>query len=168
MFAEKGYTSIEIDVSAPSFSSPETSSAPFKDMAKVLNDRIRLMGIPFAPVIISEGVSCLVTQAFVEDFPASGLVMVNPPPDEDPRPKKGSEGGGWEWPKFGYEPRFPILVIAGEGEMRGLEVGSRVLRAAQGGVGRGGKGVSVERLVDGVRGDRSRVVSSLSTRLQGC
>jgi hypothetical protein len=26
-------------------------------------------------------------------------------------------------------------------------------------VGRGGKGVSVERLVDGVRGERSRVVS---------
>lgn len=87
--------------------------------------------------------------------------MLNPPPDTDIRINAEREReGGWEWPTFNYEPRFPILVLADEGRMKGLKEGSRVARAAEGGVWRGGKGVSVEVMGEGdERGEETRVVS---------
>lgn len=44
----------------------------------------------------------------------------------------------------------------GEGSRKG-----RLGRAAEQGTGRGGKGVEVERVVDGERGEKTRVVSDL-------
>jgi hypothetical protein len=158
MFAEKGYTSIEIDVNPPPY-----SSTPFAAMVGVLATQIRTLGIPFPPVIVATGRACLLSQAYIEDYAASGLVMVNPPGDEDDRRGSiGDKGKEWEWPKLTYEPRFPILVIADEQRLGTLEQTSRVVRAAGEGIGRGGKGVSVEKLVDGERGERSRIVCPTS------
>jgi hypothetical protein len=161
MFAEKGYTSIEIDVVPAPY-----ASKPFAGMVGVLATQIRTLGIPFGPVIIASGRAGLLAQAYVEDWAATGLVLINPPPDVDPRPAaaspSGEEGGAglaWEWPEFRYEPHFPILVLGEQGQMGRLEKENRIVRAAQDGVGRGGKGVSVAALVDGERGDQSRVVS---------
>ncbi|ORY32106.1 hypothetical protein BCR39DRAFT_59132 [Naematelia encephala] len=154
MFAEKGYTTLELDITAPASSS---SNSPLGAMTNMLASHIRLMAIPFPPVIISSGQSCLLTQAYVEDHPASGLVLINPPPDDDPNPKKNVQGEGegergWVWPKFNYEPRFPILVMEEEGVVKA----ERLTKAAEAGVGRGGKGVSLEALRDGPRGEKSR------------
>lgn len=165
MFAEKGYTGIEIDITAPSGETSSSSSSgsdfssgvstpgkvgtneEFKSvldsMTTMLASQIRLMAIPFAPIIISSGPSSTaLTQNYISSHPASGLVLVNP-----------SEGEREE-SMFNYEPSFPILVINDRGEH-----GGRLGQAAIAGVGRGGKGVDVERIVDGERGEKTRVVS---------
>ena len=166
MFAEKGYTAVEIDItnaSSPSSSSSTgtgdggTQQSPLPSMAKVLAGQIRLMAIPFPPILISSGFSCLLTQTYIEDNPVSGLVMLNPPPDD--APKGLSKVLSFEWPRFKYEPLFPILIMGQPGETEGLTGRVRVARAAGEGVSRGGKGVSLGELRDGLRGEKSRVVS---------
>ena len=86
----------------------------------------------------------MLTQNYISSHPASGLVIVNPP--------EGEEADAM----FDFEPSFPILVVNGEGTSKG-----RLGRAAEQGTGRGGKGVEVERVVDGERGEKTRVVSDL-------
>ncbi|EAL22376.1 hypothetical protein CNBB5490 [Cryptococcus deneoformans B-3501A] len=144
MFAERGYTSIEIDITAPPPQSLPSDESPFRQMTTALS-----------------------SQAFIEDFPASGLVLVDPLPDEDPRSagqggKKGNGGGladwavgdkkgGWEWPKFRYEPHFPILLITSQTRMTALSTSNRLVRDHVGENpnrhgwlgGRSGKGVEV-------------------------
>ena len=153
MFAEKGYTALEIDIAAP----PTSAESPFPSMTSRLANQSRLLAIPFPPIIVSSGTTCLLTQSYVSDNPASGLVLVNPPPDSDMR-QRGDKV--WEWPQFNYEPRFPILVVAEEEGMDRMRQGSRLMRAAKGEVGRGGKGISVETIRDGERGEETRVVCS--------
>lgn len=155
MFAEKGFTTVEIDVVPPSY-----SKTPFAGMVGVLATQIRTLAIPFPPIIVASGTACLLCQKYIEDWGASGIVLINPPPDEDPRGGSlGEQGKEWEWPALSYEPQFPILVMAEDGQLGGMAKTSRIVRAAENGIGRGGKGVSVESLVDGERGEKSRVVS---------
>jgi hypothetical protein len=161
MFAEKGYTALQVDITLPPKSGGKSGSeenreglgegSVLKAMTSLLASQIRLLAIPFPPIIIASGASCLITQSYVEDHPGSGLVLVSPPPDEDPSPEKEMERG-WKWPVFAYEGTFPILLLAGDGD-------SRVRRMAGEGVGRGGRGVRVEELRDGVGGEESRLVS---------
>jgi hypothetical protein len=144
MFAEKGYTGIEIDITAPS-SAEETTKSVLDSMTTMLASQIRLMAIPFAPIIISSGAaSTMLTQNYISSHPASGLVLVNP--------LEGKEADEM----FDYEPSFPILVVNGGNK------GGRLARAAEEGTGRGGKGVEVESIVDGERGEKTRVVSTSS------
>ncbi|WVO17040.1 hypothetical protein L204_104727 [Cryptococcus depauperatus] len=126
MFAEKGYTAIEIDITAP-LSSENT----FVQMSTALSSQIRLSAIPFPPIIIARGKSTLLAQAYIEDFPASGLVLLDPLSDDDTRDartkKIGSENG-WQWPKFKYEPLFPILLITSAERMNELSTSNRLVR----------------------------------------
>lgn len=191
MFAEKGYTALEVDITAAGAgvqaasgsqtrSQPESAldgssataptESPLKAMTTLLASQIRLLAIPFPPILIASGASCLLTQAYIEDNPASGLVLVSPPPDEDPSPSspRASSSGRagervWKWPTFGYEGTFPILLLGEEGG----QSQSRLGKMAEKGVGRGGKGVSLEGLVDGPRGEKSRVVSRACPRFVG-
>lgn len=172
MFGEKGYTALEVDITAPSSLSiaPESSSgtdgagsqssdaavSPLKAMSTLLASQIRLLAIPFPPIVVASGAaSCLLTQAFVEDNPAAALVMLNPPPDADPRPQQAQQA--WTWPSFKYEGTFPILVMSDKQGVQRME-SSRVGKMSEKGVGRGGKGVSLLSTVDGIRGERTRVV----------
>jgi hypothetical protein len=144
MFAEKGYTGIEIDITAPSTSSSEETKSVLDSMTTMLASQIRLMAIPFAPIIISSGpASTMLTQNYISSHPASGLVLVNP--------LEGEEAEGM----FNYEPNFPLLVVNEGGKSQG-----RLGVAAEKGVGRGGKGVEIESVVDGERGEKTRVVST--------
>jgi hypothetical protein len=165
MFASRGYTAVEVDVSVdPNAESASTEGdgpsfpEPIKSAKTALNAQLRLLNIPFAPVVIASGPAGLVAQAYVSDHPASGLVLVDPPADEDPRDK-----AAWAWPKFNYEPRFPILLVPTE-EAASAAKGSRVGAAAEDGVGRGGQGVSIVAVEDGVRGEKTRMVSCLGVR----
>ncbi|WRT66811.1 uncharacterized protein IL334_003774 [Kwoniella shivajii] len=131
MFAEKGYTSVEIDINSPSspstttsFSSPEETVSPFKPMITVLSSEIRLLSIPFPPILIASGSSTLLAQAYIEDNPSSGLILINPSPDEDPRAKASD----WKWPVFKYEPHFPILVLSDHEGLNKLSVTNRLVR----------------------------------------
>ncbi|KAL1407469.1 hypothetical protein Q8F55_006902 [Vanrija albida] len=149
MLSQRGYTTVEVDVSA---AADEASPSPVIAASKALNSQLRMLGIPFAPIVIASGPASLVAQAYVSDFPASGLVLVSPPPDADPR----AEGdAAWPWPEFSYEPHFPILLVGDEAALEHTRVG----RAAADGVGRGGKGVSLAPEIDGPRGDKTRYVS---------
>lgn len=144
MFAEKGYTGIEIDITSPPPSDSTTTTTSVLDsMTTMLASQIRLMAIPFAPIIISSGrASTMLSQNYISSHPASGLVLVNPDQGEEAETM------------FDYEATFPILVVNDKGTH-----GGRLGRAAEQGVGRGGKGVEVEQSVDGERGERTRVVS---------
>lgn len=159
MFAQRGYTTVEVDISAVE-DVPDGDgdiTGVIKAASSALNDQIRLLAIPFAPVVIASGPGCLVAQAYVSDHPASGLVLVSPPPDEDPRGRREKKGE-WKWPKFGYEPRFPICIVAPQGGMDAV-MSTRVGKASEEGVRRGGKGVSVIQGY-GVRSEKTRLVSA--------
>lgn len=176
MFAERGYTTLEVDVTAPTAShgdaavalddqgqrmtSSNSSStdrdqatAVLQEMSKLLASQIRLLAIPFAPIVISEGYSSWLAQAYVEDNPASGLVMI------DPAPSAGDAGvDSSTSPKFGYEPHFPVLILASGDKAQGVKE-SRVGRYSEQGVGRGGKGVTIDDAPHGARSEKRRIVS---------
>jgi hypothetical protein len=177
MFATRGYTTVEVDVSVASApaSAADTANGSSDDSSNgngapsfpreiaaaksALNDQIRLLNIPFAPIIVASGSSCLVAQAYISDHAASGLVLVSPPPDADPRTEATTQEAGWAYPQFTYEPRFPILLVAEPGQEEAVTA-SRVGSAAEDGVGRGGKGVSIQVATEGPRGEKTRMVSS--------
>nr|XP_031858566.1 uncharacterized protein CI109_005946 [Kwoniella shandongensis]KAA5525638.1 hypothetical protein CI109_005946 [Kwoniella shandongensis] len=187
MLAEKGYTSIEIDITAPASSSSETAPleitqlssssstptfpdpdrasassseaeviSPFPSMVTALNSQIRLMAIPFPPIIIARGGSTLLAQAYIEDHPASGLVLLDPTADDDPRSSSASntseKGQTWKWPVFKYEPHFPLLILSSQEKMTKLSVENRLVREFAGEdpnksgwtLGRRGRGKGVE------------------------
>ncbi|KAL7422089.1 hypothetical protein Q5752_002732 [Cryptotrichosporon argae] len=148
MFAEKGYMTVEADLSV------DAPDAAVPALVNSLASQVRLLAIPFPPVLIASGLGCLVTQAYVSDHPASGIVLISPPPDEDARPAGAQQE--WAWPRLTYEPKFPILVLGDKGDMSRLE-SSRVGSVAKHGVGRGGKGVTLEELADGPRGEKTRI-----------
>ncbi|CAK9781351.1 hypothetical protein CC85DRAFT_325853 [Cutaneotrichosporon oleaginosum] len=175
MFSMRGYTTVQVDVSvttsshlspAPGGEGEEKAiSGPVKQAAAALNDQLRLLAIPYAPVIVASGSACLVAQAYVSDYRASGLVLVEPPPDEDPRggvgvATAGAKAAGGEaakpyaWPKFSFEPRFPVLVVASaenEAAVRASRLGREALERP------GGRGVSVMLQKDGPRGEGTRM-----------
>ncbi|WVQ77945.1 hypothetical protein IAT38_000025 [Cryptococcus sp. DSM 104549] len=181
MFAEKGYTSIEIDITppstptrstlpgaSPSSDSPDAGPAsPLPTMVTALSSQIRLMAIPFPPLLIARGQSSLLAQAYLEDHPASGLVIVDPLPDADPRDDAAkAASGGWAWPVFKYEPHFPLLVVGTHEGLAKASTENRLVREHSGvdpnpgkwfgGRGRG-KGVELAVRDEGELGEQARV-----------
>ncbi|WVW83515.1 hypothetical protein I302_105536 [Kwoniella bestiolae CBS 10118] len=169
MFSEKGYTSVEIDITIPSTPSSASSSTAdpsfdpeelsISPLVTQLSTEIRLLAIPFPPILIARGISTLLAQAYIEDHPSSGLVLLDPMPDQDPRSDQhGKEEKGGKrltWPTFTFEPHFPILVMSDQASLRELSVSNRLVR--EHGIlpkdgkekkgwfgGRSGKGVEIE------------------------
>lgn len=173
LFAQRGYTTVEVDVStgadavfaeAAAAAGKGTggptgdgeAASPITAASKALNAELRLLNIPFSPVIIASGPAALVAQAYVSDFPASGLVLVSPPPDADPR--DAADQKAWAWPTFNYEPTFPILLLT-SAQHEGAVLSSRVGQAAKDGTGRGARGVSLAVAPDVPRGNNAFYVS---------
>lgn len=168
MFAEKGYTGIEIDVAAPPVipDSPSEGldakgTTPLAAMTNALASQIRLQAIPFPPVLIAEGEACVLTQGYISDNPASGLVLINPPHVGHTGAQAGSAAPADAGEvRFDYEPHFPILVMGSGPE--------RLRTASERGLGRGGKGVTwVEQRDADARGEKNRIVrccASISAR----
>lgn len=160
MFAERGYTTLEVDVAAPESAlhaqgeGREAATAVLGEMSKLLASQIRLLAIPFAPIIISEGHSTWLAQAYVEDNPASGLVMIDPAPSAgDATAVKDAAA-----PRFGYEPHFPVLLVGSPAMIDGVR-SSRVGEFSGQGVRRGGKGVTIKDAPEGPRSETRRLVS---------
>ncbi|GMK55775.1 hypothetical protein CspeluHIS016_0208310 [Cutaneotrichosporon spelunceum] len=150
MFALRGYTTVEVDVGVSVPLVAESEQAGIKQAADTLDAQLRRLLVPFAPVIIASGPACLVAQAYVSDYRAGGLVVLEPPPDEDPR----AEAKPFAWPAFRFEPRFPILVMpppGGEEGVRTSRLGMQALDEP------GGRGVSVIVEKDGPRGEETRM-----------
>ncbi|KAG9124545.1 hypothetical protein FRC07_011168 [Ceratobasidium sp. 392] len=117
MFAERGYTTLEIDLAPPPAddSASKTSQALLEHFTKDLRSHVRLAAIPFPPVIIARAGTCVIAQSYVESNPASGLVLIEPPvsnascvPDLLPTPTD----------EFTFEPRFPIAVLSSSDKLR--------------------------------------------------
>lgn len=142
------------------------------------------MAVPWPPVLISSGTSTLLSQTFISDYPASALVLINPPggaeetkllnqgttttsdskTDSASAPVSSqqdqSTGGG-----FTYEPHFPILVLSTPNKRTSIFGGNepvethRLVKGWAGqAIGRGGKGVTYEKLEGSdERSDKTRI-----------
>lgn len=119
-----------------------------------LAHQVRLLAIPFPPILISSSTSTLLTQSYISDHPASGIVLVAPPVDNA---SVASSNPDDRLPEFNYEPHFPILVVSPTELADQLKANNRLVRDyAPKGVGRGGKGVSFEQVQDPTS-DRTRM-----------
>jgi hypothetical protein len=128
-YSERGYTTVEIDLGLPETSlSSSQLMEYFENGMKVargrvhggnsiehnfystvipldLRSHIRLAAIPFPPIIFARSMGSLITQTYISSNPASGLVLLSPPPntasiDVDPSLKE-----------FDFEPKFPLLIV---------------------------------------------------------
>ncbi|KAK7058818.1 hypothetical protein VNI00_001442 [Paramarasmius palmivorus] len=122
MYADKGYTCLDVDVSMPPAGSNDSQSM-LKHFESELQSAIRLCMIPFAPVIIARGPSCLITQQYISSHPATGLILISPPPSNDDVDILSTP-----LPEFNFEPKFPIAVFATPQEMEALKVKNRLVR----------------------------------------
>lgn len=145
-------------------SASAAGSAILRSMSSELAHQIRLLAIPFPPILIAQGATAqLVGQTYVSDHPASGLVMVAPTSSLEFATAEGGEQqqqqGLLKAPEFNYEPRFPILVLSPPSLAPHLEQSHRLVRDhASAGVGRGGKGVSWENeATEDIRSERNRM-----------
>ena len=94
---------------------------------------IRLLAIPFAPVIVARAGGTLIAQTYISSHPASALLLVSPPPsnsalftptsalDTPPKPLLPTP-----LPEFNFEPRFPVAVLATAQEQAVLERENRL------------------------------------------
>ncbi|ELU43919.1 hypothetical protein AG1IA_02045 [Rhizoctonia solani AG-1 IA] len=105
-YAERGYTTLEIDLAPP----------PSEDS---LTSHVRLATIPFPPVIIARAGACIVAQSYIESNPAYALALIEPPlsnsscvPKLLPTPTK----------EFTFEPRFPIAIISTSEKIKGHRI----------------------------------------------
>ncbi|KAF8807558.1 hypothetical protein BYT27DRAFT_7165368 [Phlegmacium glaucopus] len=119
---EKGFTCIETDLAIPK-SSMTDSKIMMRDYESELMSIIRLSTIPFPPVIVARGSSCLIAQTYISSNPASGLVLISPLVSND-------ELFGTMLPtqlkEFNYEPKFPIAVLATLPEVKLLLDSNRI------------------------------------------
>lgn len=111
MYAERGYTTLEIDLAPPppGDSATKTSEALIEYFTKDMASHVRLAAIPFPPVIIARAGTCIIAQSYIESNPAYALALIEPPvsnancvPKLLPTPVN----------EFTFEPRFPIAIIS--------------------------------------------------------
>ncbi|KDQ56226.1 hypothetical protein JAAARDRAFT_132477 [Jaapia argillacea MUCL 33604] len=107
IFAEKGYTCLEIDLSKPKdgVSSSESMMLTWQDE---LRHHIRLTSIPFAPVIVARAAGALIAQTYISSNPATGLVLISPPSSNSALPRSLLPNALEE---FNYEAKFPIALV---------------------------------------------------------
>ena len=91
-----------------------------------LASHIRLLAIPFAPVIIARAAGTLIAQTYISSFPASALLLISPPPSNPALAASDKLLLPTALPEFDFEPRFPVTVMATEQERRALEKDSRL------------------------------------------
>ncbi|KZT51251.1 hypothetical protein CALCODRAFT_488089 [Calocera cornea HHB12733] len=157
VYASRGYTTLSIDLAPPSPSpgpSPGPGPAPSRAASSslraythALSAQLRLAAIPWPPILLSRSKGCAIAQAYVEDYPARGLVLLAPPVEEDTGSGSGgltAQGQGQgelelepepepelERFDFSFEPTFPILIVDTPGPL-GMDrqrAGSRLLKA---------------------------------------
>jgi hypothetical protein len=91
------------------------------------------MTIPFAPVIIARAGGTLFAQSFVESNPASGLVLIAPPPSNEAvasQPSTSPPLLPTPLPEFTYEPLFPLAILGTSSQLATLQENHRLFSAA--------------------------------------
>ncbi|KAI0821827.1 hypothetical protein BC628DRAFT_1328650 [Trametes gibbosa] len=120
-YAARGYTCLEIDLGKPQDVS--TSEALMGRYETELASHIRMLAIPFAPVIVSRAGGTLIAQTYISSHPATALLLISPPPSnaavsQTLLPTPISE--------FNFEPKFPCAIMYTEKEAEQLARGHRL------------------------------------------
>ncbi|RDX51672.1 hypothetical protein OH76DRAFT_1435096 [Lentinus brumalis] len=123
-FAERGYTCLEIDLGHPE--SVQSSEALMKHYESELASHIRLLAIPFAPVIVARAGGTLIAQTYISSYPASALLLISPPPSNASLSAASAPSLPTPLPEFNFEPRFPCAVMCTESEQPTLERENRL------------------------------------------
>ncbi|KAI0659916.1 hypothetical protein C8Q70DRAFT_982550 [Cubamyces menziesii] len=88
-----------------------------------LASHIRMLAIPFAPVIISRAGATLIAQTYISSHPATGLLLISPPPSNASVPQSLLPTPLEE---FIFEARFPCAILCAEAEQSRLAAESRL------------------------------------------
>ncbi|TDL16609.1 hypothetical protein BD410DRAFT_816684 [Rickenella mellea] len=112
----QGFSSLELDLS---LSSPtqtlRTSEEVLQNAASELREAITTSPSPFPPVLVARGLASLVAQTYISSYPASALLLIDPPASPKTYPLSSSEARKFLPTKvkdFDFEPRFPVALIA--------------------------------------------------------
>jgi hypothetical protein len=89
-----------------------------------LRAHIRLLAIPFAPVIVARGAGTLISQTYISSNSASGLLLIDPPPSNEALP---AECLPTPLAEFDYEPLFPIAILGSPSRLSTLRTSHRLL-----------------------------------------
>lgn len=90
---------------------------------------------PFPPIIISRSAGALISQTYISSNPASGLVLISPPPTNTSLQARSDpldlENAPLPTPlkEFDYEPKFPLAVVGTQDEIESFRKESRLGRA---------------------------------------
>ncbi|PCH34994.1 hypothetical protein WOLCODRAFT_133680 [Wolfiporia cocos MD-104 SS10] len=119
MFAERGFTCLEVDLAPPeSISTSESLMQHFEDE---LSSHIRLTAIPFAPIILARGTGALIAQTYISSHPASGLLLISPPKSNASVSSSSFTSSDRQLlptplREFCFEPKFPCAVMCAQDE----------------------------------------------------
>ncbi len=96
-----------------------------------LASHIRLLAIPFAPVIVARAGGTLIAQTYISSHPASALLLISPPPSNASLSAASLSAASapslpTPLPEFNFEPRFPCAVMCTESERPTLERDNRL------------------------------------------
>ncbi|PFH54624.1 hypothetical protein AMATHDRAFT_72402 [Amanita thiersii Skay4041] len=123
MFAEKGFTCMQVDMLPPTNSETLSASELMTHFDAELKHSIRSAMIPFAPVIVARSAACIIAQTYISSNPATGLCLISPPVSNrviiNTFLKTSLE-------EFNFEPRFPVTVLATSTTMRDLKRHNRL------------------------------------------
>ena len=121
-----------LPTSATAYTLPSLSQIPSPTLTfncpTELASHIRLLAIPFAPVIVARAAGTLIAQTYISSYPASALLLISPPPSNSALAACDSHRSllPTALPEFDFEPRFPVAVLATEDERPVLEKESRL------------------------------------------
>ncbi|KAF5374761.1 hypothetical protein D9758_000126 [Tetrapyrgos nigripes] len=122
LYATKGYTCLDVDLPVPP-GATSSSTRLMETFESGLGDVVRSSFIPFPPVFIARGLACLITQTYISSHPASGLVLLSPPPNNAAVSQKLLPSALQE---FNFEPKFPICIVSTPKEMEILRSQNRL------------------------------------------
>ena len=91
-----------------------------------LASHIRLLMIPFAPIIVARGAGTLIAQTYISSYPASALLLISPPPSNSVLAASDKSLLPTALPEFDFEPRFPVAIMATQQERSVLERENRL------------------------------------------
>ncbi|TFK30598.1 hypothetical protein FA15DRAFT_751618 [Coprinopsis marcescibilis] len=125
MLAEKGFTSLQVDLTAHPDAKHRTPSDKIQAFSEELRSVVRLSGSPFPPVIVARSASCLISQQYIESYPAKAMALISPPNTNADleRTKLGEP-----FDEFTYEPKFPIAVIDTKERVTELKAKNRLCK----------------------------------------
>ncbi|KAH9917144.1 uncharacterized protein BXZ73DRAFT_105616 [Epithele typhae] len=120
-FSQRGFTCLELDLARPSGN--VSSQELMKHYESEVASHIRLLSIPFAPVIIARRAGALIAQSYISSYPATALLLISPPPADAVLPRTLLPT---PLPEFNFETKFPCAVMCTKHERPALEAANRL------------------------------------------